>query len=118
MSGRPAATTPATGARSAFGGNSEKCVIVSPAASTPARKPSAVLSENGSLAPTTAAVTGLGFAVSTIDWMERAAVVSTAGMTPKVNAGCFDQTFGDSADPAMHGTRYLAQIGSIASCTP
>ena len=63
-------------------------------------------------------MTGLGFAVSTIDWIERAAVVSTAGMTPKVNAGCFCQTPGDSAEPAMHGTRYLAQIGSIASCTP
>ena len=75
-------------------------------------------SENGSLAPTTATLTGLGFAVSTIDWIERAAVVSTAGMTPKVNAGCFDQTPGDSAEPAMHGIRYLAQIGSIASCTP
>ena len=75
-------------------------------------------SENGSLAPTTATLTGLGFAVSTIAWIERAAVVSTAGMTPKVNAGCFCQTPGDSAEPAMHGTRYLAQIGSIASCTP
>ena len=70
------------------------------------------------MAPTTATLTGLGFAVSTIDWIERAAVVSTAGMTPKVNAGCFDQTPGDSAEPAMHGTLYLAQIGSIASCTP
>src|SRR3954464_1614893 len=118
MSGRCAATTWATGARSAFGGNSEKCTTFSPASSTPLRKPWAVSSENGSLAPTTAAVAGLGFAVFAIDWIERAAVVSTAGMTPKVNAGCFFQTLGDSAEPAMHGTLYLAQIGSIASCTP
>ena len=38
------------------------------------------------MAPTTAAETGLGLARSTIDWIERAAVVSTAGMTPKVNS--------------------------------
>lgn len=75
-------------------------------------------SENGSLAPTTAALTGFGLAVSTIDWIELAAVRSTAGMTPKVNAGCFFHTLGDSAEPAIHGMRYLAQIGSIASCTP
>ena len=77
-----------------------------------------MLSENGSLAPTTAAVVGLGFALSTIAWIDRAAVVSTAGMTPNVNSGLAFQTLGDSAEPAMHGTRYLAQIGSIASCTP
>jgi hypothetical protein len=77
-----------------------------------------VSSENGSLAPTTAAVAGLGFAMSTIDWIERLAVVSTAGMTPKVNAGCLAQMPGDSADPAMHGTLYFAQIGSMAICTP
>src|SRR4051794_17052812 len=118
ISGFCAATTPATGARSAFGGNSEKCTTFSPASSTPLRKPWAVSSENGSLAPTTAAVAGLGFAVFAIDWIERAAVVSTAGMTPKVNAGCFFQMPGDSAEPAMHGTLYLAQIGSIAICTP
>src|SRR6185295_7127085 len=118
MSGFCAATTWATGARSALGGNSEKCTTLSLAASAPDRNPWAVSSENGSLAPTTAAVTGLGFAVSTMDWIERSAGVSTAGMTPKVNAGCFFQTPGDSAEPAMHGTRYFAQIGSIASCTP
>src|ERR1700741_1451203 len=118
MSGFCAATTCATGARSAVGGNSEKCTTLSLAASAPDRNPWAVSSENGSLAPTTAAVTGLGFAGSTRGSVERAAVVSTAGMTPKVTAGCFFQTPGDSAEPAMHGTRYFAQIGSIASCTP
>jgi hypothetical protein len=82
------------------------------------RKPSAVLSENGSLAPTTAAETGLGLARPTMDCIERAAVVSTAGMTPNVNSGLAFQTLGDSAEPAIQGILYLAQIGSIASCTP
>src|SRR5262245_49881340 len=39
-------------------------------------------------------------------------------MTPKVNAGWLFQMSGDSAEPAMHGTLYLAQMGSIAICTP
>ncbi len=43
---------------------------------------------------------------------------STAGIMPKLKGGLASQTFGDSAEPEIIGTRYFAVMGCTARVTP
>src|SRR3954453_13383894 len=118
MSGFLDATPERIGVRSASGGNSEFSTTFSPASLAPLAKPAAASLENGSLAPRIAADVALGLPRSTMYLSALSAVRSTDGMIPYANCGLADQLAGDSAEPAMHGVWYLAQIGFIAICTP